>query len=92
MTSTWRARAEAEEAGLTLVRTGSFNVMPEFIRVLADVVDRENDFCPRNRKTRHSEPCLGGAALQLDCAALQRPGDGVRATALRPACEKMLAI
>ena len=35
------ARQEAEEAGLTLMRTESFNVMPEFIRALADVVWRE---------------------------------------------------
>ena len=35
------ARQEAEEAGLTLIRTESFNVMPEFIRALADVVRGE---------------------------------------------------
>jgi ferrochelatase len=35
------ARAEAEQAGLTLRRTESLNTMPEFIRALADVVRRE---------------------------------------------------
>ena len=35
------ARAEAEEAGIRLERTESFNVMPEFIAALADVVRRE---------------------------------------------------
>ena len=34
-------RAEAEEAGLTFSRIEMFNVMPEFIRALADVVNRE---------------------------------------------------
>ena len=35
------ARAEAKEAGLRLERTESFNVMPEFIGTLAEVVRRE---------------------------------------------------
>ena len=35
------ARAQAQEAGLCLHRTESFNVMPAFIRALADVVHRE---------------------------------------------------
>ena len=34
-------REEAEELGLSFHRTESFNVMPEFIRALADVVHRE---------------------------------------------------
>lgn len=37
------AREQAEEAGLKLRRIEAFNVMPEFIRALADVVHRELD-------------------------------------------------
>ncbi len=35
------AREEAERAGIQMVRTETFNDMPEFIAALADLVDRE---------------------------------------------------